>query len=84
MKLRVKSATLKLSDKTNRGGNESGSEFDQCQLSRELLMASSLQILLQNPSISSAFLGQGDKFHHSIHIVVMDVKTDIVTWKLEF
>ena len=84
MKLRVKSATLKLSDKTNRGGNESGSEFDQCQLSRELLMASLLQILLQNPSIASTFLGQGDKFHHSIHIVVMDVKTDIVTWKLEF
>ena len=45
MKLIVKSATLKLSDKTNRSGNESGSEFDQCQLSRELLMASLLQIL---------------------------------------
>ena len=84
MKLRVKSEQLNLSDKTNRSGNESGSEFDQCQLSCELLMAGSLQILLQNPSISSAFLGQGDKFHRPIHIVVMDVKTDIVTWKLEF
>ena len=84
MKSRVKSELLDLSDKKNRTGNESGSEFDQCQLSRELLMAGSLQILLQNPSIASAFLGQGDKFHRSIHIVVMDVEIDIVTWKLEF
>ena len=84
MKSRVKSELLDLSDKKNRTGNESGSEFDQCQLSRELLMAGSLQILLQNPSIASAFLGQGDKFHCSIHIVVMDVEIDIVTWKLEF
>ena len=86
MKSRVKSELLDLSDKKNRTGNESGSEFDQCQLSCELLMAGSLQvqILLQNPSIASAFLGQGDKFHRSIHIVVMDVEIDIVTWKLEF
>ena len=84
MKSRVKSELLDLSDKKNRTGNESWSEFDQCQLSREPLMAGSLQILLQNPSIASAFLGQGDKFHCSIHIVVMDVEIDIVTWKLEF
>ena len=84
MKLRVKSEQLNLSDKTNRSGNESGSEFDQCQLSCELLMPGSLQILLQNPSIASTFRGQGDKFRRPIHIVVMDVKIDIVTWKLEF
>ena len=84
MKSRVKSELLNLSDKKNWTGNESGNEFDQCQLSRKLLMAGSLQILLQNPSIASAFLGQGDKFHCSIHIVVMDVEIDIVTWKLEF